>query len=176
MTCRHCSPLAWGSERGGAPRTAGEALSAWQAGPVENGPSTSYAQLGRSRLPGEQRAQSPPGLYFYCCLQKKPLSSCWSSAPAGPVCGRGTRGGGAAETGHSQHANTNHFFVKSFPNGERRHLSHGPPPGVAPLPHSHLNRRTNSPTQMENRTTRERSILRNTWKLLTASVKYMKFW
>lgn len=122
------------------------------------------------------KSTKPAGPLLLLLPAKKPLSSCWSSAPAGPVCGRGTRGGGAAETGHSQHANTNHFFVKSFPNGERRHLSHGPPPGVAPLPHSHLNRRTNSPTQMENRTTRERSILRNTWKLLTASVKYMKFW
>lgn len=89
---------------------------------------------------------------------------------------RGRRGGKAAETSHSQHANTNHFFVKSFSNGESRDLCHRPSPGVVHLPHYHLNRRTNSRTQMENKTTWEKNVLRNTWKLLTASVKYMKFW
>lgn len=177
LTSSLCPRL--GVWRWGRTQDTGEALSTEQAGSPENGSNPSCTWLCPSLLPAWRARSRNPAWPLPVPGKQARSMLLWSSRPGWThVCERdrrGRRAGKAAGTSHSQHANTDHFSVKSFSNGERRDLPCRPPPGVVHLPQSHLNR-TSSQTQMENKTTREKNVLHNSWKLLTASVKYMKFW
>lgn len=127
-----------------------------------------------SLLPGESKLQKAH-LGFNRCQENKAKSTLARLPPLDPHLWEGRRGGKAAKTSHSQQANINHFFVKSFSTCRRRTCLADLLPGGGSLV-SFSFKQNNIQTQWRLKLLEKKMSYVIHGKALTASVKYMKFW